>query len=81
MKLRIISPTTHGIIDYSAAIGLITAPLLLGLGSSSVLAFWISVATGIAVVIASSMTSYRYGLFQVIPFDVKKDDRHVYKLV
>jgi hypothetical protein len=30
MKLRFISPTTHGVIDYAAAIALVTAPFLLG---------------------------------------------------
>ena len=68
MRLRIISPTLHGVIDYSAAIGLIAAPALLGLGGSSSLAVWISVATGIAVIVASSLTDYRYGLFRTIPF-------------
>lgn len=68
MKLRIINPTLHGVIDYSAAVGLISAPAILGLGSSSALAIWISVATGVAVIVASSMTDYKFGLFRTIPF-------------
>lgn len=68
MRLRFISPTIHGIIDYSAAVGLISAPFILQLGDSSSLAIWISVVTGFAVVAASSMTDYRYGVFRNIPF-------------
>lgn len=69
MKLRMISPTAHGVIDYLAAIGLISAPFILGLGASSPMALWISVATGLAVIVASALTNYRYGVFRTIPFD------------
>ncbi len=69
MKLRIISPTFHGIIDYSAGVGLIIAPFLLSLGESSPLAIWISVTVGVTVLLASGLTDYRYGLFRTIPFD------------
>ena len=68
MTLRFISPTMHGVVDYSAAVGLISMPFLLGLGSSTPMALWLSVITGIAVVVASSMTNYKLGLFRVIPF-------------
>ena len=69
MKLRIINPTIHGLIDYSAAVGLITVPFLLGLGNSSFVAVWLSVTTGITVILASMMTDYKLGMFKVIPFD------------
>ncbi|MTI87600.1 MAG: hypothetical protein FH748_06480 [Balneolaceae bacterium] len=69
MNVRIISPTVHGIIDYSAAIALIFLPFILGLGSSSPLALWLSVITGAAVVLVSISTIYRYGFLNVIPFD------------
>jgi hypothetical protein len=68
MKLRFISPTSHGIIDYAAAIALVTAPFLLGLGSSNPAALWISVMTGIVVVLVSVSTNYRYGVLKMIPF-------------
>ena len=70
MKLRFISPTLHGVIDYSAAVALILGPFLLGLGESSELAKWLSVATGVAVILVSSNTIYKYGLFSTIPFDL-----------
>lgn len=69
MKLRFISPTLHGILDYSAAAALIISPILLGLGASSPLAFWISIITGIAVVLVSLNTIYKYGIFNTIPFE------------
>lgn len=69
MKLRFISPTTHGFIDYAAAIALVIAPLLLGLGSSNPAAVWISVTTGIVVVLVSVSTNYRYGVLKMIPFE------------
>jgi hypothetical protein len=69
MKLRVISPTVHGIIDYSAALALIASPFLLGLGASSPLAIWLSVITGIAVILVSVNTTYKYSIFNNIPFD------------
>lgn len=68
MKLRFLSPTNHGIVDYAAAIALIIAPFLLSLGTSNPMALWISVVTGIVVIIVSLATRYRYGAFKVIPF-------------
>src|SRR5690348_3366041 len=68
MKLRFISPTTHGIIDYAAAISLLTAPFLLGLGGSNPAALWISIMTGIVVVLVSVSTNYHYAVFKMIPF-------------
>ena len=68
MKLRFLSPTNHGIVDYVAAIALIVAPFVLKLGSSNSLALLISVASGIAVIVVSAATKYRYGIFKLIPF-------------
>ena len=69
MKLRFLSPDIHGIVDYVAAIVLIIAPFLLRLGNSNPLAFWLSIATGIVVVMVSLTTRYRFGVFKMIPFD------------
>lgn len=68
MKLRFLSPSNHGIVDYVAAITLIIAPFILNLGDSNLSAIWISVVTGIAVIIVSLATNYRYGAFKIIPF-------------
>ena len=69
MTLRFISPTLHGIIDYSAAVALIVSPFLLGLGENAPMAKWLSVLTGIAVIVVSTNTIYKYGLFKTIPFN------------
>ena len=68
MKLRFLSPTNHGIVDYLAAVALIVSPFILQLGSSNPFAPWISVITGILVIIVSLATNYRYGAFKIIPF-------------
>lgn len=68
MKLRFISPTNHGLVDYAAAVALITAPFLLKLGSSSPAAIWLSVITGFAVILVSGITAYRYSFLKFIPF-------------
>jgi|SRR5690606_1049997 len=68
MKLRFLSPANHGIVDYLAAVALITAPFILGLGTGNPSAIWISVVAGIAVIVVSLATRYRYGAFKMIPF-------------
>ncbi len=68
MKLRFITPTLHGVADYTAGLGLMVAPFLLNLGESSNLAIWFSVITGIAVFAASLLTDYKLSLLRVIPF-------------
>lgn len=68
MKLRFLSPSNHGIVDYLAAVALIASPFILQLGSSNPLAPWISVVTGFVVILVSLATKYRYGAFKLIPF-------------
>lgn len=68
MKFRFISPTLHGVADYSAGIGLIVAPFLLGLGTLNPISLWISVITGVAVLAVSLLTDYKLGAFRTIPF-------------
>lgn len=68
MKLRFITPTLHGVADYSAGLGLIIAPFLLNLGESSHMAIWISVLSGVAVFAASLLTDYKLSLLRIIPF-------------
>ena len=68
MKLRFISPTLHGFADYSAGISLIVMPQILQLGTSSPVAYWLSVITGLAVLLVSSLTNYKLGLVRKIPF-------------
>jgi len=68
MSIRFLTPARHGVVDYLAAAGLLTLPFILGLGTSSPLAKWLAVATGVAVVVVSLLTDYRYGAVRVLPF-------------
>ncbi len=68
MKLRFITPTLHGVADYTAGLGLIVAPFLLNLGETSSMALWFSVITGLAVLAASLLTDYKLSAYRLIPF-------------
>ncbi|MBK0399802.1 hypothetical protein H0I76_11425 [Limibaculum sp. M0105] len=68
MSIRFLTPTLHGVVDYSAAAALIVMPFVLGLGASDPLAKWLAVATGVAVIVVSLLTDYRLGALRVLPF-------------
>ncbi len=70
MILRFITPNMHGVLDYLLGGVLIVAPFLLGLGASSMAAVWLSVILGVALVVMSLLTDYRYSAAQIIPFRV-----------
>lgn len=61
MNFRFITPTWHGLLDYSAAVALIVLPFLLGLGNTAPLALWLSVGGGAGLIGYSLLTDYRYG--------------------
>lgn len=68
MKLKILSPAIHGILDYAAAAGLIVLPFVLGLGAVSALALWLSVVAGVGLIAYSLATDYAFGVFRVLPY-------------
>lgn len=68
MPIRFLTPTLHGVVDYVAAAALIVMPFMLGLGTSNPFALWLAVATGIAVILISALTDYKYGAVRVLPF-------------
>ncbi len=68
MKLRFLTPTRHGVLDYAAALGLIVLPFLLNLGATSPLALWLSVAGGVGLIAYSLATDYAFGLLGVLPY-------------
>ena len=68
MSLKFITPNMHGVLDYIVGATLLLAPFVLGLGESSMMAVWLSVATGAAVIMMSLITDYRYSLARVLPF-------------
>ncbi len=68
MKIRILTPTLHGLLDYAAAAGLIVLPFLLDLGATSALALWLSVAGGVGLIVYSLATDYTFGVLRVLSF-------------
>jgi hypothetical protein len=68
MNIRFITKTIHAYLDYPVALGLIALPMLLNLGQSNPLAFWLSVSTGIAALILTVLTDHETGLIRVVPY-------------
>ena len=66
--MRFINSTIHGQLDYAAALALIVVPTILGLGQESALAYWLSVAAGIGLIVYSLFTDYVYSIAKVIAF-------------
>lgn len=66
--MKFITKEIHAYLDYPVAISLIVAPLVLGLGASNPLAFWLSVATGIAAFVLTLLTDHHLGVWRVIPY-------------
>ncbi|MES0810880.1 hypothetical protein ABLO27_15455 [Roseibium sp. SCPC15] len=68
MNIRFVTKTIHAYLDYPVALGLIALPMLLNLGQSNSLAFWLSVTTGIAALILTVLTDHETGLIRVVPY-------------
>ncbi|GAB4236724.1 MAG: hypothetical protein Kow0032_22010 [Methyloligellaceae bacterium] len=68
MDPRFITRKIHAWLDYPVAFGLLTLPLLLGLGESTPLAFWLSVATGAAALVLTILTDHETGIIRILPF-------------
>ena len=69
MDLRFVTKTIHAYLDYPVAIALMVLPFLLGLGSSSPLAFWLSVITGAAAFVLTLLTDHETGVVRVLPYN------------
>ena len=68
--MKFVTKRIHAFLDYPVAIALIALPFLLGLGDSSPLAIYVSVATGIAALILTLLTDHETGVLRVIPYKV-----------
>ena len=68
MDLRFVTKTIHAYLDYPVAIALMGLPFLLGLGSSSPLALWLSVVTGAAALVLTLLTDHETGVIRVLPY-------------
>jgi len=70
MDPRIVTKSMHAFLDYPVALSLMTAPFLLGLGSSHSLALWLAVGTGMAAFILTLFTDHKLGVFRVLPYSM-----------
>lgn len=61
----IFSQKFHAYIDYPVAAGLIVMPIVFGFTG---IAFWLSVATGVAAFILTALTNHETGLIKVLPY-------------
>ncbi|MEM7067870.1 MAG: hypothetical protein AAF478_03220 [Pseudomonadota bacterium] len=66
--MRFVTKRIHAYLDYPVALGLIAMPFLIGLGTSSPLAFWLSVATGIAAFFLTILTDHHLGIIRVLSY-------------
>ena len=68
MDIRFVTRKIHAFLDYPVALALIGLPFLLGLGASSPLALWLSVATGVAAFVLTILTDHETGIIRVVPY-------------
>jgi hypothetical protein len=68
MNIRFLTPTIHGVLDYSAAVVLIIAPAVLKLDEVSPFAYWLSVVAGGVLIFYSLLTDYALGMRKRMPF-------------
>lgn len=68
MPFRFVTKTIHAYLDYPVAVSLMLMPVILGLGTSSPFAFWISVVTGAAAFVLTLLTDHHLGVIRVLPY-------------
>ncbi len=66
--MRFITKSIHAYLDYPVALGLLVMPFIFGLGTSSPLAIWLSVATGVAAFILTVLTDHHLGIIKVLSY-------------
>ena len=70
MLPRFVTKTVHAYLDYPVAFGLMAMPFLFGLGAENMLAFWLSVVTGVAALILTILTDHHLGLVRILPYSL-----------
>ena len=68
--MKFITKQIHAYLDYPVAIALIALPFLLNLGESNILAFQLSIITGIAAFILTILTDHQLGVFRVVSYKI-----------
>lgn len=66
--MKFVTKRIHAFLDYPVAIGLMLLPFFLGLGSSSAIAVWLSMWTGVAAFILTLLTDHHLGVLRIIPY-------------
>jgi hypothetical protein len=69
-SIRFVNVFQHGILDYVAAISLITVPFILNFQATSPLSLWLSVAAGMLLIAYSLVTDYGLSLVKWIPYNI-----------
>lgn len=70
MNPRFVTRDVHAYLDYPVAAALLGLPFVLGLGQSTPIALWLSVATGVAALALTVLTNHKTGLIRVIPYKI-----------
>ncbi|AXI45898.1 hypothetical protein C1J03_07570 [Sulfitobacter sp. SK012] len=65
---RFITKSIHAYLDYPVAFGLMAMPFFFGLGEGNMLAFWLSVLTGVAALLLTVLTDHHLGIFRILPY-------------
>ena len=65
---RFITKSIHAYLDYPVALGLMAMPFLFGLGQGNILAFWLSIITGMAAFVLTVLTDHHLGIIRVLPY-------------
>lgn len=68
--MRFITKLIHAYLDYPVALALLILPLLLDLGHSNPIAFYLSITVVAAALILTILTNHQTGVLKVIPYKV-----------
>ena len=70
MSIRFITKQIHAVLDYPVALALMGLPVILSLGASSPIAFWLSIIVGIAAFVLTVLTDHHLGIIRVLPYSL-----------
>lgn len=70
MSIKFVTRRIHAYLDYPVAFALMALPFALGLGESTPVALYLSLATGVAAFILTILTDHHLGLFRVLPYSL-----------
>jgi len=68
--MKFITKNVHAYLDYPVAVALMVLPFILQLGESSILAFYLSVVTGVAAFVLTLLTDHKFGVMKIISYKI-----------